>query len=152
MAVVSKTIFYPFLFVNLVYLHGPRRYWNGKITSSMDEVKMLVPSQDHRRLKNRKSGWLTLWSLNHLSADCSRELANWRSFPPLGVQREPLNLYEARPKTVKDNLSPPSISSRYGKGACDLWIPERPVISLPIRKTNHHTQYLMLHSKRAVER
>ena len=85
----------------------------------------MVMTYYYRRLKNRKSGWLTRTHLNHLSASCRRRFANWHSNPPLGVHRDPLNLYEAKPKTGNDILGTPSISLDLTIGACAPFEPER---------------------------
>ena len=77
--------------------------------------------------KNWKSGCVTWRRLNQLSAACMRELARWHSLIPCSVHINPLNLYEAIPNAVRENLGLPSIS--LGKTILGAW-----VFPLPIRK------------------
>lgn len=93
--------------------------------SGMAGVRVNAVSWYHLRLKNRKSGWLTWSSLNQLSVASKRVLANWRADPPFRVHKDPLNLYEARPKTGKEILGTPSVShGRVITGASAFCIPE----------------------------
>lgn len=88
-----------------------QEHWAFKLSGGQSVVTII--SFHHLRQKNAKSGWLTWSNLNQLSAACKREFANRRSHPPLGVHKDPLNLYDARPKTGKHMLGTPSISRGY---------------------------------------